>query len=130
MIFFAIANLANIFRKVTRLGKISEENLNGGEKVNGDLSMTHLECSDVEEEKDGSSNIMSFPKGHTFEKSDNEAKNLESTVTIPNTNADEQSTLWEEKAIPATQPNKENEHEEKELDRKQEDKQESILETA
>lgn len=91
--------------------------------------MTHLECSDVEEEKEGSSNIMSFPKGHTFDNSDNEPK-LESTVTIPNTNADEQSTLWEEKAIPASQPNKENEQEEKELDSKQEDKQDSISGTA
>ncbi|ODN05376.1 hypothetical protein Ocin01_01324, partial [Orchesella cincta] len=87
---------SNIFRKVTRLGKISEENLNGGEKINnGELPTTHLECSDVEEEKE---NGLENEVQQTYP--------AESTVSIPNTNEDEQATMWEEKAIPShVEPN-------------------------
>lgn len=88
---------ASIFRKVTRLGKISEENLNGGERVNGGVpTTTHLDCSDVEEENEDGSQNKSHQKALD--------STIESTVSIPNTNEDEQATVWEEKAIPSSLP--------------------------
>jgi len=56
-----------------------------------------LECSDVEEEKENG-----------FENEATPTYPAESTVSIPNTNEDEQATMWEEKAIPSSNPTEDN----------------------